>query len=143
MTAKEYLSQYRDAVEGIKAKNTELEKLREDAVSISPSSSAEHTTGNISDKVGRKAPEIADLEREIEEEKAAARQLRRDIRVSISTIPRKDLRRLLIYRYICGCTFERVAVKMGRSYYHVVHRLHPAALKKIGDTIFSKNEKCY
>ena len=138
MTAKEYLSQYRDAVEDIKVKNAELEKLREDAVSISPSSSAEHTTGNISDKVGRKAPEIADLEREIEEEKAAARLLRRDIRASISKIPIKDLRRLLTYRYICGCTFERVAVKMGRSYYHVVHRLHPAALKKVGDTNFSK-----
>lgn len=141
MTAKEYLLQYREAVKDIKCKNEELEKLREDATSISPSASSEHTAGNISDKVGRKAPEIADLENEIEEEKAAARQLRRDIRQTIAALSSGNLRRLLTYYYICGTTWERVAVKMNMSYVHVVHRLHPKALRKIGDIIFSENEK--
>lgn len=141
MTAKEYLLQYREAVKDIKCKNEELEKLREDATAISPSTSSEHTAGNISDKVGRKAPEIADLEQEIEEEKAAARQLRRDIRQTIAALSSGNLRRLLTYYYICGNTWERVAVKINMSYVHVVHRLHPKALRKIGDIIFSENEK--
>ena len=141
MTSKEYLSQYREAVKDIRCKQEELEQLREDATAISPSTEGGHTDGNISDKVGRKAPAIADLEREIEEEKAAARLLRRDIRRSIAALSSGNLRRLLTYRYICGCTWERVAVKMDMSYVHVVHRLHPKALRQIGDIIFSENAK--
>lgn len=143
MTAKEYLSQYREAVKDIRCRQAEIEQLREDATAISPSASADHTAGNISDKVGRKAPEIADLEREIEEEKAAARLLRRDIRRTIGAVSGNEMRRLLTYRYLCGFTFERIAVKMGKSYYHVVHRMHPHALRLVGDTDFEKNKKCY
>ena len=134
MTAKEYLSQYRDCVESIKCKRFELERLLDDATSITPSrEDTGHTTGNVSDKVGRIGSEIADISREIDEECAAVRTLRRDIRASISAVPSGTLRRLLTYRYICGCTWERTAVKLNMSYVHVVHRLHPKALHYIGD----------
>lgn len=134
MTAKEYLSQYIDAVNDIKSMRAELEQLEADATAMSPSASSSHTPGSISDKVGRKSPEIADLKREIEEEIEAAMYLRRNIRHSIAAISGKDLRRLLRYRYLCGYTFEKIAVKMNYSYYHIVHRMHPRALAKIGDT---------
>lgn len=142
MTAKEYLSQYRDCVEDIKAKRLEIEVLLADATAMSPSASGGgHTVGNTSDKVGKKGAALADIEREIEEEREAARTLRRDIRASIAALTDGTLRRLLTYRYICGCTWERVAVKMNMSYVHVVHRLHPKALRQIGDIIFSGNAK--
>lgn len=134
MTAKEYLSQYRECVEGIRCKREELEKLLADATLMSPRmDDGSHAEGNISDKVGRAGSARADIQREIDEECGAARLLRQDIRRSISLVPHGNLRRLLTYRYICGCTWERVAVKMGLSYVHVVHRLHPQALKFIGD----------
>ena len=141
MTAKEYLSQYRECVDDIKAKRLELEILLADATSMTPSTGGSHTVGNTSDKVGRKGAARADIEREIEEELEAARTLRRDIRASIAALRDGTLRRLLTYRYICGCTWERVAVKLDLSYVHVVHRLHPKALREIGDIIFSENEK--
>ena len=134
MTAKEYLSQYRDAVKLIYTKQDELLALIEDATAISPNNSGTHG-GGISDKVGRKSAAAADIEREIEEEKAALRVIRRDIRATIAQVRSADLRRLLTYRYICGCTWERVAVKMSYSYVHIVHRLHPRALAAVGDTM--------
>lgn len=142
MTAKEYLSQYRDCVKDINCKREELNKLLEDATTITaPTSESGHTVGSISDKVGRKAAEIADIEREIGEEIEAARVLRHDIRSSIAAISSGDLRRLLTYRYICGCTWERIAVKMNYSYFHIVHRLHPRALAEIGNT--TEPKRCY
>ena len=136
MTAKEYLSQYRDCVEDIKAKRFEIQRLLEEATVITPTTEeGGHAPGNISDKVGKKAALIADLEAEIDEECAAARELRRDIRQSIAALSDGTLRRLLTYRYICGCTWERIAVKMNYSYKHVVHFLHPRALSKIGDRL--------
>lgn len=134
MTAKEYLSQYRECVRDISCKREELEKLLADATAISPPmDDIGHTPGSVSDKVGRIGAEIADITREIDEECRAARTLRRDIRASIASVKSGNLRRLLTYRYICGCTWERVAIKMGISYVHVVHRLHPQALCQIGD----------
>ena len=134
MTAKEYLSQYREAVKMIRTKQDELLALIEDATAVSPNQSGTHS-GGTSDKVGRKSAAAADIEREIEEEKAALRVIRRDIRATIARVHSADLRRLLTYRYICGCTWERVAVKMNYSYVHIVHRLHPRALAAVGDTM--------
>ena len=134
MTAKEYLAQYRECVKDIRCKDEELARLIEDATRVSPSlDDVGHAPGSVSDRVGRAASEIADIEREIEEERNAARLLRQDIRASIAAVPEGNLRRLLTYRYICGCTWERVAVKLDMSYVHVVHRLHPRALRYIGD----------
>lgn len=134
MTAKEYLSQYRECVKDIRCKREELAQLLEDATCISPvSGDGGHTPGSVSDKVGKNGAKLADISREINEECAAARLLRRDIRRSISNISSGNLRRLLTYRYICGFTWERIAVKMEMSYYHVVHRLHPRALREIGN----------
>ena len=141
MTAIEYLSQYSEAVKDLKTKRDELEALLTDATATAaPTGETSHTAGNVSDKVGKGAAAIADIKREIEEEREVLRLLRRDIRSTISHVHRGDLRRLLTYRYICGCSFERVAVKMNYSYFHVVHRLHPRALAAIGDT-FGKSPK--
>ena len=142
MTAKEYLSQYREAVKDIRAKHEELFALLDDATGISaPVGETIHTVGNISDKVGKNAAAIADIEHEIEEECESLRMIRRDIRATISQVRSGSLRRLLTYRYICGFTWERIAVKMSYSYKHVVHVLHPRALAAVGDT-FQNGQKC-
>lgn len=141
MTAKEYLLQYREAVDDIRCKRDELAVLLADATNMSPSPGGSHTPGSTSDKVGRKGAARADIEREIEDEVESARLLRRDIRQSISRVSSGTLRRLLTYRYICGCTWERVAEKLDMSYVHVVHRLHPKALCEIGDIIFLENSE--
>lgn len=139
MTAKEYLSQYRECVADIKCKREELAVLLADATAMSPpTESGTHTTGAISDKVGKKSAALADIEREIDEEVEASRVIMRDIRRTIAQMPSRNLRRLLTYYYICGCTWERVAVKMDMSYVHIDHRLHPKALREVGDIIFKK-----
>ena len=50
-----------------------------------------------------------------------------DIKMAIGKVEDSTLRTLLTYRYLCGKTWEQIAVDMGYSYMHVC-RLHGKAL---------------
>ena len=54
---------------------------------------------------------------------------------AISRIEDGTLRTLLELRYLSFKTWEEIAVEMSYSYVHVVHNLHPQALKKIKELI--------
>ena len=45
---------------------------------------------------------------------------------------------LLYERYINGKTWEQIAVTLNYSFVHVVHRLHPAALRAVQAVIAEK-----
>ena len=51
----------------------------------------------------------------------------------INMIDVPEYRSLLIHRYLYGKTWYEVADSMGYSYVHIVHRLHPRALKILGE----------
>lgn len=123
MTAKEYLLQYRECVDDIRARNDEYRQLILDIKGIP----------------GR-TDEIQAFKAEIEREKSEMLSLRREIRGTIRQISERRLQRLLIYRYICGCTWERVAVKMSYNYVYIIRKLHPRALDQI-ENLLKKSYK--
>ena len=50
---------------------------------------------------------------------------------AISKVKDNELRALLLYRYVNGYTWEKVAEKLHYSYAHVVKSLHPKALEAV------------
>lgn len=57
--------------------------------------------------------------------------VKNEILAAINEVEDNTLRRLLILRYIKFYTWEEIAEKMNYSYVHVVHNLHPKALKRV------------
>lgn len=57
--------------------------------------------------------------------------VKNEILTAINSVDDNTLRELLILRYIKFYTWEEIAEKMNYSYVHVVHNLHPKALKRV------------
>lgn len=134
MTVKEYLSQYRRLNTEIDSLAAECERLR---------SLAEKTGGSIIDgTLGKKtrddngasferiAEQMIELEKEIQMKINTLLSIRSNINKAIDSVPDETLRSLLRYRYICGYTFERIAVEMNYSYKQIC-RKHGNALSLI------------
>lgn len=133
MTQKEYLNQYR-------AIDKEIDALTEDAVRLR--AQCEKSGGSIIDgtakspKNDNSAPferivdKIIEIENEINQKIDLKLILRKEIEASIESVDDDTLRTLLRYRYLCGMTFEEVAVRMNYSWRQVI-RLHGAALQKV------------
>lgn len=130
MTAKEYLKRYKTINDSINCKLDEIEKLRELATRLSPTAMFDRS-GNVSDKVGRSAARIVDLENEINSQIDDLIVTREEIVHTISQIDDERLKTLLMMRYINGDKWEKIAERLGYSVEHVTKRLHPRALSKI------------
>ena len=57
--------------------------------------------------------------------------VKNEILTAINSVDDNTLRELLILRYIKFYTWEEIAERMNYSYVHVVHNLHPKALKRV------------
>lgn len=131
MTAKEYLSQYKTLNSEINAKLEQKRQLFELAASVAPS--ATHGgSGNVSDKVGRTAAKLLDLEREINADIDRLVDLRREIEAAIAGVPDERLRTLLELRYVNGLTFEQISRRMDYSFSQI-RRLHKKSLDFLKD----------
>lgn len=138
MTAKEYLSQYGTLNSEINAKLEQKRQLFELAASVAPS--ATHGgSGNVSDKVGRTAAKLLDLEREINADIDRLVDLRREIEAVIAGVPDERLRTLLELRYINGVTFERIAEHLDLSAVQI-WRLHKIALEAVQEKNHALNK---
>lgn len=137
MTAKSYLEQYRRLDNNIKIKQEQLNRIRELAQSISPSSSGGNRSGKISDKIGSAVAKLVDAENELNQGIVKLLDLKKEIERVISQVDDPILEQLLTLRYINGMTWEKIAVEMHYSYMHTC-RLHGKALGKIKDVI-----ECY
>jgi len=97
-------------------------------------------TGGTKGSGGRKNSKIEDcvckivtIEDSLKKDMDKLFQLKKKISDTINRVQEPECKTLLIHRYLCGKTWEKIAEDMGYSYVHVVHRLHPKALKKISD----------
>ena len=116
MTAKEYLSQYKDLNDSINAKLEQVGELRRKAQTVSSGSSDGAHSSTPSDRIGEITARIVDLEREIN--------------AAIATVPEVRLRTLLEYKYINLLTLDETAVRMNYSYPQIC-RLHGRALQHV------------
>lgn len=132
MTPKEYLQQYRDAVRRATAAQDHLDELRAMAERITPNygsiGGGTHQTG---DKLGAAVAKLVDAESRVSDELELLEATEREVIGTIDKITDGTLHTLLYERYINGKTFETISVQMNFSYYHIVHRLHPKALKAV------------
>lgn len=130
MTAKEYLSQYKDLNDSINAKLEQVGKLRRKAQTVSSGSSDGAHSSTPRDRIGEITARIVDLEREINEDIDRSIDLQREIRAAIATVPEVRLRALLELKYINCLTLEEIAVRMGYCYMQIC-RLHGKALTAV------------
>lgn len=62
-------------------------------------------------------------------------RIKQEILSAINEVEGETFREILIARYIQNKTWECIADEIHYSYVHVVHNLHPLALKAIGEII--------
>ncbi len=131
MDVKEFLSQHKLIDDSINAKLEEIKELRALATRLSPSLTGEsHSKGTISDRVGRTAAKIADLENEVNDEIDRLVELKTEIRAMVSSLGDVLLRNLLERRYILGMGWEKIAEDMGYTPRHIT-RLHNQAIARL------------
>lgn len=130
MTAKEYLSQYKDLNDSINVKLEQVGELRRKAQTVSSGSSDGTRSSTPRDRIGEITARIVDLEREINEDIDRSIDLQREIRAAIATVPEVRLRTLLEYKYINLLTLDETAVRMNYSYPQIC-RLHGRALQSV------------
>ena len=110
MTAKEYLSQAYRLDKRINSDIAEITRLREMACSISSPSWEDkvQTSRNTDAPFVRCLEKIMDLEQKVNDEIDTLIDLKRQIRVTIESVPNTDEQLVLRYRYIHKADFFQV-----------------------------------
>lgn len=131
MTAKEYLQQAIRLDERINSKIAQLDSLNELATKC---------TSTISDMPKNPSPsmsrledvvvKIADLQADINSDINTLVDLKREMTHVIKAVDDVDCRLLLEFRYLCGHSWEEIAVELGYTTRNI-HYLHRQALKLI------------
>ena len=133
MTPKEYLQQYRHAVERARSALEHLQELQTMATRTTPiyggEGGGQHQSGD--EKLCNAVERIIEAKNRVSDELEMLEATEREVVKTIDSVTDNALNTLLYKRYINGKTFEQIAVEMNYSYYHVVHRLHPEALKAV------------
>ncbi|MBP0988662.1 MAG: hypothetical protein J6S92_10320 [Oscillospiraceae bacterium] len=133
MTPKEYLQQYRHAVERARSALEHLQELQTMATRTTPiyggEGGGQHQSGD--EKLCNAVERIIEAKNRVSDELEMLEATEREVVKTIDSVTDNALNTLLYKRYINGKTFEQIAVEMNYSYYHVVHRLHPEALEAV------------
>ncbi len=130
---KQFLSSYRNHLVSIRRLQEEQEQIRAIATSCGGASSG-GTPGSTSDKVGKLAGRLADLDSIILAEMDEAIIKRDKVRSVIEAVEDDRLRNLLSLKYISGYSFEHIAVELNYCYKHTC-RLHNEALQAVKDVL--------
>jgi hypothetical protein len=134
MTTKEFLQLYAATEEKLSELNERMLRLRSKAEKMTPT--YEEKIGASSPTMnGDKIPSIVEMLMEEEQRTAdyirEIAETRKDIETAIFAVKDSKLCTLLMMRYMQNRTFEQISVMMHYSYVHVVHTLHPSALKQV------------
>ncbi len=131
MNIRQFLNRHFEINNEINSKLEQVAELRRLGTSApSPIFSESHSVGTHSDRVGRTAAKIADLENEINEEIDRLVDLKCRIREIIAAIPESMQRTILERHYLLGESWERIGEKVGYSTRHVT-RLHNQAIETL------------
>ena len=131
MTAKDYLSQARYLDMRINSKIQQVASLNELATKCTSTLTGmprnpSHSLSSMADAVAK----IVDLQTEIDADIHKLVDIKRQIVTAITAVDNKEYQTLLELRFLCGCTWEEVAAKMGYSIQHT-YRMRDWALTKV------------
>lgn len=125
MTAKEYLMQYRAAMRRTHAISDHIAELR--AVCEQLRTEDGHRVA-----LDKAVAELVDTQEKVQAEVVRLTRLEAEVACTIDRAA-EPYRTLLYERYINGKTWEQISVELNYSYMHIVHRLHPAALRMVDE----------
>ena len=132
MTAKEYLRQAYRLDQKISSDLEEVASLREMSASVSSPQLTERvqTSKNTDAPFVRALEKIIDLEEHINKEVELLMELKKEIRVVITTVEDTDERMVLKYRYVHNYTWEQIGNELHADA-RTVRRWHGKALQHI------------
>lgn len=135
MDPKAFLLRYREIQHHIEANAQEALCLRSLAEKCTVSFDSDHSGSGDGQRIPRITEQLLRLEAQTEQLTHTLDAVRAEIIAVINAVPQQYHRELLRYRYLAGMKFEQIAVEMHYSYFHLVHRLHPEALRAVKDAI--------
>lgn len=130
MTNKEkkaYLSRYKKIDNEINQLILERDEMMSLATKITPNYSDMPSSHSSGDKVQLSVERMMYYEAALNQKIDELYEIKTDIERAIHTVKDSNLMVLLRYRYINGCTWEDIALRMSYSYMHTC-RLHAKAL---------------
>lgn len=132
MTAKEYLRQAYRLDQKISSDLEEVASLREMSASVSSPQLTERvqTSKNTDVPFVRALEKIMDLEERINKEIELLMELKKEIRVVITTLEDTDERMVLKYRYVHNYTWEQIGNELHADA-RTVRRWHGKALQHV------------
>lgn len=132
MTAKEYLRQEYRLDQKISSDLEEVASLREMSASVSSPQLTERvqTSKNTDAPFVRALEKIIDLEEHINKEVELLMELKKEIRVVITTVEDTDERMVLKYRYVHNYTWEQIGNELHADA-RTVRRWHGKALQHV------------
>ncbi len=132
MTAKEYLRQAYRLDQKISSDLEEVASLREMSASVSSPQLTERvqTSKNTDAPFVRALEKIIDLEEHINKEVELLMELKKEIRVVITTVEDTDERMVLKYRYVHNYTWEQIGNELHADA-RTVRRWHGKALQHV------------
>lgn len=131
MTALDFLSQAYRLDLRIDSKLEQITSLNELATKCTSTITGmprnpSHSLSSMADAVAK----IVDLQTEIDADIHRLVDIKRQIVTAIKAVDNKEYQTLLELRFLCGCTWEEVAAKMGYSIQHTF-RMRDWALRKV------------
>lgn len=131
MTAREFLSRYRDLTQSIDGKIQRIFTLRQQATSLSQAILGEKVqTSRQVDRVGRAAADIAAMIKGLEEKVAQRRAAAEEIERVVERVMEPKYRQVLERHYLLGQSLAETARQMGYSTMQV-NRFHGKALEEV------------
>lgn len=127
---KAWLAEYRESINRIKALLEELQRWKDIAERVNQSLNPAPPSGGGSDKIGRAAVMIADLQRSIEAEIQEAEEKRTSRIKSIESIRNTRYRTVLRMYYISGMSFFKISCVLGKSERNI-QDIHKKAIKQV------------
>lgn len=142
MNIRELLKSHRAIDARIDMKLEHIAELRSLAAKVTSSPFSEsHSKGTYTDRVGRTAAKIIDLEREINEEIDKLVDIKRQIEDLVSLLDDGIQRTIIERHYILNESWEKISEKVGYSRRHIT-RLHDKAIETLEILCGEKTELC-
>lgn len=124
---KEYLKSYRKIGRELRSLSEEIRQLRDAWVLPSIVAGGLPKSSGGSD-LSEYAARLDELERKLRKKAAELYKRQTEIEANISAMKDANERAVLRNYYLCGMTWERVAVEMGYSWQYI-HKIHGRALQ--------------
>lgn len=131
MTTKEWLSRARNIDVEINELLKEQQQAFESVTGAVPAANGERVQSSGGNTYENRLINYAAYSEKIDARIDELYAVKQEIEAAIEQVGDSTLRAILIMRYLRFYTWEKIAVEINYNYTHLVHRVHPKALKAV------------